>query len=418
MPNPASPRAYRIWRRRLYSRREARVKPSPAKKVRKERNFPRGPPPRFASHRVRSRPGPGATLRPSVWARYFDEQMETMPAAWTRRLEEELLAEQVSRCYQRAPFYRRKLADAGVRPEHVQTLEDLQILPFTTREELCDSQAAAPPLGDFVCADQLDIARVDVSSDSTGRSLYVGFTQDDLRTSVEIGARALWSCGARPDDIVLQCLSDGGPGAGLAGHAALEATGATTIAVGLDDAGRLLDLWRRLQPTGLLTTFFHGVVLAEAASEAGVEPRSLGLRKLLVAVGSGGAPASARAELEGIWGAEVGGLYGVPDVWGTLAGECEERDGLHFCGQGGTLVELIAPGSLEPVEHRARSGGGARLHASRPRGVAAAPPAHGGGRVGRGRRMPLRAHRRPLPLGRRFRMTRRTHVRYAGRCGS
>jgi phenylacetate-CoA ligase len=284
-----------------------------------------------------------------VWARYFDEQMETMPAAWTRRLEEELLAEQVSRCYQRAPFYRRKLAGAGVRPAHVRTLEDLQILPFTTREELCDSQAAAPPLGDFVCADQLEIARVDVSSDSTGRPLCFGFTQADLRTSAEIGARALWSCGARPDDVVLQCLSDGGPSAGLAAHAALEATGATAIPVGRDDTGRLLDLWLGLQPTGVLTTSSHGIELAEAAGRAGVEPGSLGLRKLLVAVGRGATPASARAGLKGLWGAEVAGFYGVPGVWGTLAGECEEHDGLHFCGQGGTLVELVAPGSLEPL---------------------------------------------------------------------
>ena len=29
------------------------------------------------------------------WAAYFDERTETMPPAWTRRLEEELLVDQV-----------------------------------------------------------------------------------------------------------------------------------------------------------------------------------------------------------------------------------------------------------------------------------------------------------------------------------
>jgi phenylacetate-CoA ligase len=292
-----------------------------------------------------------------VWARYFDEQMETMPPAWTRRLEEELLAEQVSRCYRQAPFYRRKLAEAGVRPEHVRTLEDLRILPFTTRDELCDSQAAAPPLGDFVCAEQLDIARVQVSSDSTGRPLYVGLTQDDLRTSAEIGARALWSCGARPDDVVLVCLGDSSAAAGFAGQAALEATGAATVAVGTDEPRRVLEHWRGLQPTALLTTSSYGVELAGAARAAGLEPRLLGLRKLFIAFESRGAQASARAELEGLWDVEVRGLYGLPDVWGTLAGECEEHDGVHFCGHGGTLVELVAPGSMEPVAVEAGSVG-------------------------------------------------------------
>ena len=41
--------------------------------------------------------------------------------------------------------------------------------------------------------------------------------------------------------------------------------------------------------------------------------------------------------------------YGLSDVWGTFAAECEERDGLHFSGQDGVLVELIDPESAEPV---------------------------------------------------------------------
>jgi phenylacetate-CoA ligase len=57
-----------------------------------------------------------------------------------------------------------------------------------------------------------------------------------------------------------------------------------------------------------------------------------------------------RRRLEELWGAEVGDSYGLSDVWGTLAGECEERDGLHFCGQGGTLVELVEPDGGDPVE--------------------------------------------------------------------
>ena len=41
--------------------------------------------------------------------------------------------------------------------------------------------------------------------------------------------------------------------------------------------------------------------------------------------------------------------YGLSDVWGTFAAECDEGDGLHFCGQDGVLVELIDPESGDPV---------------------------------------------------------------------
>jgi phenylacetate-CoA ligase len=284
-----------------------------------------------------------------TWARYFDEQVETMPPTWTRRLEEELLADQVERCYERAPFYRRKLSAVGLRPEQVERLEDLQRLPFTTKEELRESQSESPPYGDFACADQLDIVRVHLSSGTTGKPLVLGYTAKDLRTSADIGARAFWASGARPDDVVLHCLAYGFYTGGMSDHAALEATGATMVPVGLGQTARLLELWDELRPTALFSTLTYPVYLADAARERRLEPRRLGLRKLLVTGEPGGQMAATRRRLEDLWGAQVGDSYGLSDVWGTLAGECEEHDGLHFCGQGGTLVELVEPDGAEPV---------------------------------------------------------------------
>ena len=283
-----------------------------------------------------------------TWARYFDERMETMPAAWTRRLEEELLADQVARCYERAPFYTRKLAAAGVRPEHVDRLEDLRRLPFTTKEELRESQDAQPPFGDFACADPVDIVRVHLTSGTTGKPLLLAYTERDVRASSQIGARAFWACGARPDDVVLHCLSYSFDTGGMSDHLAVEATGATVVPVGLGHSARLLELWPELRPT-ILSTLTYPLYLAEAVTEGGSEPRSFGLRKLLVTGEPGGQMAATRKRMEELWGAEVGDSYGISDVWGTLAGECEERDGVHFCGQGGTLVELVEPDSGDPV---------------------------------------------------------------------
>ena len=283
------------------------------------------------------------------WARYFDERYETMPPAWTRRLEAEQLAEQVTRCYEQAPFYRRKLDGAGVRPEQVVRLEDLARLPFTTKEELRESQAENPPYGDFVCAAQLDIARVHLSSGTTGKPLVLAYTERDLVTSAQVGARAFWACGVRPEDTVLHCLSYGFYTGGMSDHAAIEATGATMVPVGLGQSGTLLELWDDLRPTALFSTVTYPAYLAETAAERGLEPRRLGLRKLLVTGEPGGQIAPTRRRLEELWNAQVGDSYGLSDVWGTLAGECEERDGLHFLGQGATLVELVDPGSGEQV---------------------------------------------------------------------
>jgi phenylacetate-CoA ligase len=285
----------------------------------------------------------------TTWARYFDERIETMPPAWTRRLEEERLAEQVASCYERSPFYRRKLEDAGIRPEHVERLEDLAGLPFTTKEELRASQEESPPYGDYVCVDGIEIVRVHLSSGTTGKPLVMPYTERDVATSAEVGARAFWAAGVRPDDTVLHCLSYSFYTGGISDHAALEATGAAMIPVGLGQSARLLELWRDLRPTALFSTITYPVHLAETAAERGVDPRSLGLAKLVVTGEPGGQIAATRTRLEELWGAVVGDTYGLSEVWGTLAGECEDREGLHFSGQDATLVELIEPESGEPI---------------------------------------------------------------------
>jgi len=284
-------------------------------------------------------------VRVTTWARYFDERMETMPPAWTRRLEEELLAEQVSRIYDRSPFYRRKLDEAGLRPEEIAQVEDLARVPFTTKEELRASQAESPPYGDFACADEIEIVRVHLSSGTTGKPIVMAYTEHDLATSADVGARAFWAAGVRPDDTVLHCLSYSFYTGGLSDHAALEETGAAMVPVGLGQSARVLDLWRDLRPTALFSTITYPLHLAEVAAERGVAPRELGLAKLVVTGEPGGQIVATRRRLEELWGARVSDTYGLSDVWGTLAGECEEREGLHFCGQDATLVELVDPES-------------------------------------------------------------------------
>ena len=283
------------------------------------------------------------------WAAYFDERTETMPPAWTRRLEEELLVDQVTRCYERSPFWRRKLAGAGVRPDHVLSANDLNRIPFTTKEELRASQEAEPPLGDFACTDPVDVVRVHLTSGTTGKPLVLGYTVEDLKTSARIGARAFWAAGARPDDVLLHCLNYSFYTGGLADHDSLEETGATMVPVGLGQSKRLLEVWEDLRPTALFSTLTYPLYLAETAQESGIEPRRLGLRKLIVAGEPGGQLAGTRRRLEELWGATMRDTYGLSDVWGTFAAECDERDGLHFSGQDGVLVELVDPESGDPV---------------------------------------------------------------------
>lgn len=283
------------------------------------------------------------------WARYFDERAETMPGVWTRRLEKERLAAQVARCYEGMPFYRRKLDAAGVRPQQIGRVEDLLLVPLTTRDQLADSQARHPPLGELACADPIDIVRVLLGSQEGGRPLARAYTERDLRTSAELGARAFWACGIRPDDVVALCHAGALESGATLAQAAAEATGATVAAFELTRGAELFELWRELRPATLLASPAVALDLADLLRERGVEPRSLGLARLVVGSGPGAADGEARRRLEGVWGATTREAWGLAEIWDTFGGECGEGEGLHFLGHGAALAELVEPQSGDPV---------------------------------------------------------------------
>ena len=66
----------------------------------------------------------------------YQPELETLPREKLRALQEERLSNIVAYVYERVPFYRRLLDEAGVDPKGVRTLEDLPKLPFTKKDHL------------------------------------------------------------------------------------------------------------------------------------------------------------------------------------------------------------------------------------------------------------------------------------------
>ena len=85
------------------------------------------------------------------------------------------LKETVSYIYEKVSPYREKMEKAGVGPEEIQTLEDLQKLPFTYKEDFRKNY----PMGLFA-VDKKDLVRVHASSGTTGKPTIVGYTKKDM----------------------------------------------------------------------------------------------------------------------------------------------------------------------------------------------------------------------------------------------
>ena len=257
------------------------------------------------------------------------------------------LQEQLAYLEDSSSFYRERLR--GVR-EHVRTAADLPRLPFTTKEELRASQRSDPPFGAHLCAPPERLARVHVTSGTTGEPVAVGFTHSDHEVNSAVGGEAFRIAGLLPRDVVAHCLNYALYAGGIADHMALERSGATVVPVGTGQSRRLLDLIPRLGITAIFGTLSFPAYLAARAREAGLAPAALGVRHILTAGEPGAGLAAVRAEIEQAWGATVADTFGMSDVWSTMGAACGEGEGLHLTTEGHALLELVDPDSGDPLE--------------------------------------------------------------------
>nr|WP_044918100.1 thiamine pyrophosphate-dependent enzyme [Enterocloster clostridioformis] len=122
-----------------------------------------------------------------IWAKE-----ETMSRAEIEAIQLSRLKDTVNRVYEKVPAYRAKMEEAGVKPEHIQTLKDLQKLPFVTKQDMRDNY----PYGLFAVP-RKELLRIHASSGTTGKPTVVGYTENDLEVWKECVARLAVAGGAR-----------------------------------------------------------------------------------------------------------------------------------------------------------------------------------------------------------------------------
>ncbi len=104
---------------------------------------------------------------------------------------------------------------------------------------------------------------------------------------------------------------------------------------------RLLFILKTYQPTVIWTSPSYAWQLGEKAIKAGYDPkRDFSIKKIIVAGELGGSIDATRKAIEELWGAEVYDFYGLSDIFGACAAQCEYHDGLHIA-ENHILVETI-----------------------------------------------------------------------------
>jgi phenylacetate-CoA ligase len=284
--------------------------------------------------------------------RYWNEEIETLPSADQRRLEDARLVEQIAYVCATSPYYRAKLDVAGLKPDDIRHIEDLGQIPFMEKGEVAASQADGTLIGVNQCAPLERIVRIQATGGTTGRPIRIGLTRRDIEDYGEMGARALWAMGCRPGEVVFECMNYNLYSGGLSDHLTFETLGAATIPFGVGNSERLVTMMAGLSdPFGIWATPSYAVRLAEVAREMGLEPSAVGLRKGYFSGEAGLQVPGYREKVEELWGMVARDQYGTGEL-GLHSGECEALDGVHFGGVGFAVAELIDPdtGDVVPFE--------------------------------------------------------------------
>jgi phenylacetate-CoA ligase len=273
-----------------------------------------------------------------IWNPHF----ESMDRDGLKAIQSERLRETVERVYFNVPFYRHKMQEAGLGPEHINSIEDLAKLPFTLKTDLRDNY----PFGLFAVP-MSEIVRVHASSGTTGKPTVVGYTRHDIATWSEVMARTLTSAGATRNDFIQIAYGYGLFTGGLGLHYGGEKIGASVIPISGGNTSRQIQLMHDFGSTVLACTPSYALYLSEAIGENGYRRDDLKLR-----IGVFGAEPwteSMRREIESKLRIKAIDIYGLSEIIGPgVASECSEQNGLHI-NEDHFFPEIIDPETLQPL---------------------------------------------------------------------
>ena len=268
----------------------------------------------------------------------WNEEFETLPREALEALQLKRLKATVERVYETVPFYKKKFDELGVKPAHIKTLKDIQLLPFTVKNDLRDNY----PFGLF-SAPMEQVVRVHASSGTTGKPIVVGYTKRDIDTWAELIARTLSCAGVHRGDIVHNAYGYGLFTGGLGLHYGAEKVGASVIPISGGNTKRQIIIMQDFGPTAITCTPSYALHLGDVAKEMGLDPA----KAFKLRVGCFGAePWSERMreQIEKMFNIDAVDIFGLTEVIGPgVSSEClEAKKGLHVF-EDHFIPEIIDP---------------------------------------------------------------------------
>ncbi len=254
----------------------------------------------------------------------FNEKAECMEKEEKKALQLKRLQKTVKLAYENVEFYKKRLDDAGIKPEDIKTLKDIEKIPFTTKNDLRE----AYPLG-LLAVPREEIVEIHASSGTTGKPSVTAYTQNDLDIWGECIARGLVMAGCKKDEIIQNAYGYGLFTGGFGIHHGGNKLGAITVPISAGNTKKQLDTMIDFQSNILTCTPSYAMYLGESREKAGISLDEINLK-----AGIHGAEMwtdEMRKRIEKSLGIKAYNIYGLTEVMGPgVAQECSKQNGMHI----------------------------------------------------------------------------------------
>jgi len=273
----------------------------------------------------------------------FNPKMEKMPRKKLEELQLKRLKKIIRYAYDNVPFYREKFDSAGVKPEDIKKLEDIEKIPFTTKDDLRKNA----PFG-LLALPMEEYVELHASSGTTGEPVTVCYTRHDLEVWAEVMARCLAMAGLTKKDIFQIPIPYGTFTGAFGFHYGGQKIGALIVPTGKGDSERQIRLMKYYNVTFIAGIASYAMHLASVAKKMGIEPSELSVRNGIF--GAEMFTKEMKKRIMETWNMDVHDIYGLTEMCGPgVSADCDEHDGLHLW-EDHFLAEIIDPKTGERLE--------------------------------------------------------------------
>lgn len=273
---------------------------------------------------------------------FWNKNIETASIDELQRLQTKLLRRQLKKAYENSRFYRKKFKAQGVHPSDIRNLEDVDKIPFTTREELENN------FDEVLSIPMSRVATIRQTSGTTGSPLTIAHSRKDLDIVADAYARKLTHHGVTNKDVVQVTASYGLWQGAWSVHSGAEKIGACVLSVGSGDTEKQIRLLKRFGTTVLYAVTNYHFRIAEVAKQLGEDLQDSCLR-LGICVAEKPTKQQLEKLKEDLGYERVMIDYGATEFPGFSV-HCRVNPEVHHVWADYYLVEAVDPGTREPIQ--------------------------------------------------------------------